>query len=226
MRALPPALLLLVYFALVSRPAVRAETFIVQIDMTGSESVPRVETPAYGFVRFFFDETRRNADYTVDVKGLSGSLVTGAEIRRGLPGTNGPLVKRLADGGFIVTSGRLRLTPAELQEMLSGSWYVIVRTVRYPEGEMRGQIVLPPDFLPATPAPEAAPLPEQAASLPEWQNGSLPPLLTLPGEQAVTMARPAVEALMEPAAAPTQEPGPVRLTPPNTGGAGLLARHR
>jgi hypothetical protein len=226
MRALPPALLLLCFALLTPRPAVRAEAFIVQIDMTGSQNVPRVDTQAYGFVRFFFDETRRNAEYTVDVKGISGSLVTGAELRRGQPGTNGPLVRRLADGGFLVTSGRLRLTPAELEEMLSGNWYVVVRTLRHPDGEIRGQVVLPPDFLPPTPATEAAPLPEQPASGPESQNGPLPPpLLAIPGEQAGNVALPAMEAVLEPVA-PAREAGPVRLTPPNTGSAGLLTAGR
>ena len=116
-----------------------------------TEQVPPVETTAYGFVRFFFNEAGTAADYTVDVKGVSNNLVLGADIHRGAPGENGPVVKHLADGDFIVTSGRLTLTPDELQKMANGSWYVSLKTVHHPEGEMRGQIMLPPDLLPAAP---------------------------------------------------------------------------
>ena len=182
----------------------RGETLVVQTDMYGSETVPPVRTVAYGFVRFFFDETRRNVEYTVDVKGLSGTLVLGADIHRGPPGSNGPVVKHLADGGFIVTSGRLRLSPRELEEMLSGNWYVVVRSRDNPDGEMRGQITLPQNFLPpsATPEPPPPPVALQTEAEP----------LPAPEIPAPAVSVPAVPA------APRLD---VRILPPNTGDGGF-----
>ena len=66
----------------------------------GPQVVPPVDSIGWGFVRFFFSQDRLSADYTVDVKGFSGNIVLGADIRRSAPGTNGPIIHHLADGGF------------------------------------------------------------------------------------------------------------------------------
>ena len=65
-----PALLLFSITALPgsTRPALAA-TFAFQTDMYGFDNVPAVDTVSYGFVRFFFNEARTEADYNVDVKG-------------------------------------------------------------------------------------------------------------------------------------------------------------
>ncbi|HWO73088.1 MAG TPA: CHRD domain-containing protein, partial [Dehalococcoidia bacterium] len=131
-------------------------------------------THAWGFVRFFFNDDRTEANYTVDVKGIGQNVVIGADMHVGAPGSNGPLVRHLADGGFIVTAGRLTLTPTELAGFTSGNWYVVLKTVDHPEGEIRGQVVVPADFLPASPPaatppaqrPAQPPSPAQAASAP------------------------------------------------------------
>ena len=135
--------------------------FVFQTDMYGGNHVPPVTSIAWGFVRFFFSEDRLRADYTVDVKGYSGTLVEGADLHRGQPGTNGPVVRHLADGGFIVTAGRLELTPAELEEFVAGEYYVSLKTKGHPEGELRGQVVVPDGF---AKKPEAAPAPVPARS--------------------------------------------------------------
>ncbi len=160
--------------------------------MFGSQEVPPVNTGAWGFVRFFFSEDRLSAEYSVDVKGMSSNLVLGADIHRGRPGVAGPVVKHLADGGFLVTSGRLRLTPAELEELSSGTWYVSLKSAEHPEGEIRGQIVLPPAFLPQR---ESAPAPVEPA-----RDRGLAPDVVPP-----------------PAPSPA-----VRIVAPSTGSGGLL----
>jgi hypothetical protein len=124
--------------------------YVLQINMYGANVVPPVETHAYGFVRFFFNADRSAADYTVDIKGYSNNAVTGAAIHAGAPGESGPLIFKLSEGDFIVTAGHLTLTPAQLETFASGGWYVTLTTTFHPEGEMRGQIVVPGNFLSAT----------------------------------------------------------------------------
>jgi hypothetical protein len=157
----------------------RAEPFVLQIDMYGENVVPAVNTHAWGFVRFFFNDDRSEANYTVDIKGYSGSAVTGADMRSGAPGEDGPVVFHLADGDFIVTSGHLRLTPEQLQAFVSGGWYVTLYTKFHPEGEIRGQVVVPDDFLPGAPAPRpASPAPSNPGPSNPTGNGTgviLPP---------------------------------------------------
>jgi hypothetical protein len=145
-------LLLLIPLVALLMPSTAAgnASYVLQINMYGDNVVPPVETHAYGFVRFFFNEDRSEADYTVDIKGYSNNAVTGAAIRAGAPGENGPLVFTLSEGDFIVTAGHLSLTPAQLETFVSGGWYVVLTTSFHPEGEMRGQIVVPGDFLRAT----------------------------------------------------------------------------
>jgi hypothetical protein len=140
-------------------------SYVLQINMYGAHVVPPVETHAYGFVRFFFNQDRTEADYTVDVKGYSNNAVTGAAIRAGAPGQNGPLVFSLSDGDFIVTAGHLSLTPDQLETFASGAWYVTLTTTFHPDGEMRGQVVAPANFLSATGGAAYAPPSQAPATL-------------------------------------------------------------
>jgi CHRD domain len=151
--------------------AVSAAPYILQINLYGANVVPAVETHSYGFVRFFFNADRSEADYTVDIKGYSNSAVTGASIHAGAPGENGPLVYTLSDGNFIVTSGHITFTPEQLKTFSSGAWYITLDTVFHPDGEIRGQIYAPSDFLSPTAtgagyAPPSVPEPTQVPAPP------------------------------------------------------------
>jgi hypothetical protein len=179
--------------AAIATPGTHAENrLIFQTNMYGSDVVPPVDTQAWGFVRFFFNADRSEADYTVDVKTLSNTLVAGADIQRGRPGENGPVVHHLADGDFIVIGGHLKLTQADIEEMASGDWYVTVKTYARPDGEIRGQVEVPPNFLVGTPTPTAT-------------------------ATVSATPRPAVRT---PLAGGTG--GGTAITPPNTGDAGLI----
>lgn len=148
---------LLVSPGLISSPETRAANFVFETQMFGTNQVPPVTTVGWGFFRFFFNDDRSAADVTVDLKGLAGDAVVSADIHRGAPGSNGPVVKHLADGGFIVTSAKVTFTRAELQDMAAGNWYISLKTETHPDGELRGQIVPPAGFLPAAPEPVEEP---------------------------------------------------------------------
>ena len=204
-----------------ARPSAAANPFVFQTDMFGAQVVPSVNSTGWGFVRFFFSEDRMSADYTVDVKGFSGSLVMGADIRRGAPGTNGPIVRHLADAGFIVMGSHTTFTRAELDEMAAGQWYVTLYTSLHPTGEMRGQIVLPPDFAPsaAVVAPPAI-APNAGAQPAALQpQASLPPVAAVPPVAVIVQAQAPQPVVV--AAAPAADP-PLVISPPNTGDGGLL----
>ena len=177
MKRLLPLLLLPLLALLLPATAGGNASYVLQINLYGANVVPPVETNSYGFVRFFFNEDRTEADYTLDVKGHSNSAVTGVTIRRGAPGENGPVVLTLSEGNFIVTGGHLSLTPAELEQFTSGSWYLTLTTVFNPEGEMRGQIVVPGNFFSQTAAGGAyspsseAPTQQPAVAVPPPGSG-------------------------------------------------------
>jgi len=168
--------------------------YVYEVYMYGNNVVPGVNTSIYGFLRFFFNDTMTEADVTVDVKGVSNSGVTGADIRAALPGANGPVVFHLSDGDFIVTSAHIKLTPADLQHMVNGDWYGVLYTTYHPQGEIRAQLNLPPDAVGASPPPP--PAATQAPAAP-------PPLSAAP------------------TAVPLTSGGGAVISPPNTGTAGL-----
>ena len=167
--------------------------YVYEVYMYGENVVPGVNTRIYGFLRFFFNEMMTEADVTVDVKGVSNSGVTGADIRAGRAGTNGPVVFHLSDGDFIVTSTRIKLTPADLQHMVNGDWYGVLYTTYHPEGEIRAQLNLPPEAVGASPPPPAP---------------------------TATPAPVAPPPSVAPTVPPTSGGGAV-ISPPNTGNAGL-----
>jgi hypothetical protein len=168
-------------------------------------------------VRFFFSEDRAQADYTVDVKGLSGSLVEGADLRLGGPGAEGPVVRHLAGGGFIVTGGRLQLSSSELADLIDGRYYVTLYTKDHPNGELRGQVYVPAGFVPGT-----------------TSNGNdrnfvgipapIAPASPAPAQPLAAAEEPRADAA--PSAPPAEAPPPAfrsPIRPPNTGDGGLIS---
>jgi hypothetical protein len=126
--------------------------------------LPPVDTQAWGFYRFFFNASRTEADVTLDVKGLSQTLVSGADIRLGSAGSMGQLLYHVSDGGFIVSGVHMKFSPSDMQQMAAGQWWVQINSLYHPDGEMRGQVILPPGFFPNSappPLPIAQPIQPQ-----------------------------------------------------------------
>jgi hypothetical protein len=194
-------------------PAAAANPYVMQVDMRGPQVVPPVDSIGWGFVRFFFSQDRLSADYTVDVKGFSGNIVLGADIRRGAPGANGPVIHHLADGGVITMGSHISFTRAELDDIASGLWYVTLYTALHPNGEMRGQVVLPPDFR-GTPPPVISVLTPSEPPATDLSVQIPMPQATLPPTPALAAAEASPPAVVVNAA-------PVIISPPNTGDGGL-----
>lgn len=202
-----PILLLLAASSPTTSQTATAAPFIMETYMYGDQQLPPINTVVYGFVRFFFNDSRTEAEYTVDVKGINGTNVTSADLHRGAKGVRGPVVRHLADGGFITTGGRMSFTQADLNEMAAGNYYVTLSTTEHPDGAIRGQIVLPANFFPGQ---AAVPTPAVVLAEPVTQPAvSVPP----------------VQAIAQPLSPPSvvQASQAVRITPPNTGDGGLVS---
>lgn len=164
------ALAMVVAPGLYSTPDSKAAAYVFETQMFGTNNVPAVDTVAWGFFRFFWNEDRTSADISLDVKGLAAGSVTGADIHRGAPGTNGPIVKHLSDGGFIVSAATATFSRAELEEMIAGGWYISLKTTDHPNGALRGQIMPPADFLPGAALPPAPTPPPAQGGQPVTQQ--------------------------------------------------------
>jgi hypothetical protein len=187
----------------------QAASYVYQANLYGDQVVPAVNTEAWGFVRFFFNDDFTEADVTVDVKGLSANLITGADIHAGKTGQNGGVVIHLSDGGFLTASTHVKLSAADLQNLVQGNWYAVVKTASNPQGEIRGQILLP-----------AGVLPGQAPTQPPAPTSTVPPTVT-PCAADCGVLEPIQTATRTPTPATTPAASSGTISPPNTGGAGL-----
>jgi hypothetical protein len=144
-----------------------AEAAVVTIDVTavGAQENPPVVGEGYAIGRFTFDDASRVLTYAVTVNGLSSGLVTAAHIHRGATGVNGPIVYTLSATGFTQIAGSITLTPADVDDLRGGRFYLNVHSVANPGGFARGQINLP--------APAIRPPATGDAGLAQGSTGSL-----------------------------------------------------
>ena len=123
--------------------------------LSGSESVPAIETMAKGDVTFIFMKDSKALSYHVTVSDIEN--VTAAHIHLGKKGENGPPVALISNekkaGKFSGTLAEGTITEKELmgslmgksvkdlvKEIKKGNAYLNVHTDKYPNGEIRGQI--------------------------------------------------------------------------------------
>jgi len=124
--------------------------------LSGDDVVPAVKTMAKGEATFTLSKSGKELDYKVMVSDIEN--VTAAHIHLGKSGQNGPPVapfdtKGKKTGTFSGTLAEGKITANQLmgslkgksvkdliKEIEAGNAYVNVHTVKYPDGELRGQI--------------------------------------------------------------------------------------
>lgn len=112
--------------------------------LNGKSEVPPVETKGSGWFEAVYRPSTKVLEYRLNVAGLSGP-VTMAYLHGPAPaGQNAQQVAPInvpfyADRSTI--SDGVTLTKQQADEVLAGLWYVNVMTEKYPDGEIRGQIV-------------------------------------------------------------------------------------
>ncbi len=111
--------------------------------INGTSVVSATESKASGQARAVLDD---DGKVTLDVAfaGLA-SGATGVELLMGKPTENGIVVSSLDVGGGKTGDSKtglaLTLTPEQEQAMREGMTYVTVRTIDYPGGAIRGQLL-------------------------------------------------------------------------------------
>jgi hypothetical protein len=123
--------------------------------LSGSESIPVVETIAKGDASFTLIKDEKALSYYVTVSDIEN--VTAAHIHLGKKGENGPPVAVITNdrkaGKFSGTLAEGTITKKELmgpmmgksvedlfKQIKKGNAYLNVHTDKYPNGEIRGQI--------------------------------------------------------------------------------------
>lgn len=106
---------------------------------TGAQVVPPVNTPATATATFALSPDNTQVTYHIT------QTVTGATtvaIYMGAAGTNGSQVFPITPVSADMT-GSFAVTPAQVDSLESGMMYVLITSATNPNGELRGQILLP-----------------------------------------------------------------------------------
>lgn len=120
---------------------------IFKIDISGSQFDPPVETLGTGAASIAISPDQNEVAGAILIGDLSSNPV-GAHIHRGYDGENGNAVKtlnvvgRMAHFKWRKDDASERLTDELLSELLAGNLYLDIHTVDYPNGEIRGQLMV------------------------------------------------------------------------------------
>ncbi|MEL7387596.1 MAG: CHRD domain-containing protein [Pseudomonadota bacterium] len=110
------------------------------VQLTGSQEVPAVNTMSAATAVVEIDEDLPAFSVSVDVSGLTD--VTGVHVHDGDLGMNGGVAFPLTDAGNgMYMLEETDISPSALAALTNGEWYLNVHTTANPNGEVRGQIV-------------------------------------------------------------------------------------
>ena len=110
----------------------------VNVELTGAQETPPVETEALGTAKFSIGEDK-SVTGDVTTKKIEG---TAAHIHAGAAGANGPPIITLtknADGSWSVPAGS-KPTDEQYASFKTGDLYVNVHSAEHTDGEIRGQL--------------------------------------------------------------------------------------
>lgn len=124
----------------------RMGTFMAKIN--GDQVVPPVNTKASGHAVFWFSKDGKKLYYKLFVSNIDS--VSMAHIHHAAPGKNGPIAVWLYKGKItgevngLLAKGTITNKDIDLKKlkkwMENGDTYVMVHTVKHPNGEIRGLI--------------------------------------------------------------------------------------
>ncbi|MBI2658263.1 CHRD domain-containing protein [Candidatus Woesearchaeota archaeon] len=122
----------------------QADDIEIETALSGANEVPVTNSTATGEAAATLDGSQLTVKGSFE--GLSSELVSGASahIHEGVTGTNGPIVFNLnvvagddnRSGEFSLTAN---LTDGQVNDLLTGQYYINVHSTAFPDGEIRGQ---------------------------------------------------------------------------------------
>lgn len=113
-------------------------------DLGGAREVPATDSKGEGYFTATYRPSIRVLEYKINLVRLSGPVRQAGLFGPAAPDQTGPQVVWIdvpfyADRSTV--NDGVRLTEQQAREVLAGLWYVNVLTEKYPDGEIRGQIL-------------------------------------------------------------------------------------
>ena len=113
-------------------------------DLSGAREVPPIDSKGTGYFTAVYRPSTKVLEYRINLVGLSGPVRQAGLYGPAAPDQNAVQVVPIdvpfyADRSTV--NDGVTLTAQQVSEVLAGLWYVNVLTEKYPDGEIRGQIV-------------------------------------------------------------------------------------
>lgn len=119
------------------------KTYTVSAKLNSSNEVPVNASKGVGVLSGTYNSANRQLSYRVVWTLLTGGAQAAHFHGPALPGVNAGIQVHLIGfpaGGDGMVSAKATLTAAQEADMLAGKWYINIHTVKYPGGEIRGQL--------------------------------------------------------------------------------------
>ncbi|MBK8666079.1 MAG: CHRD domain-containing protein [Burkholderiales bacterium] len=123
------------------QPQRQPELAAFKAQLSAHQAVPPADSPAQGELVAVLNRKTGLLQWRLSFSQLSGPV---REAQFHSPAMGGEVAAPvLAVGRNIVSpyEGRAMLTRRQRADLLTGQWYVNLRTARWPEGELRGQLI-------------------------------------------------------------------------------------
>jgi hypothetical protein len=108
------------------------------IPLSGQNEVPPNASPASGTAKVELDGNV--IKWTVTYSGTTGPVTAGHFHGPAKPGANAGVVVPFAGPLASPITGSATLTPAQVDQVKQGLWYINLHTAANPGGELRGQV--------------------------------------------------------------------------------------
>ncbi len=136
-----PALIAVTMSLLLSVTPAMAEIVNYTADLAAASVVPPTDSTATGKVEATFDTETKVFTWTITYEGLSGPG-TAAHFHGPAPeGENAGPVAPIEGDLASPISGNATLDDQQATDLQGGLWYFNIHTEKFPDGEIRGQVV-------------------------------------------------------------------------------------
>jgi hypothetical protein len=109
--------------------------------ISGAQETPPTGSPEMGFGLLSYNTTNNTLSFNISIQSLASGEIA-AHLHQGAPGVPGPIIAPLPLGNSI--NGTLAIPLNQVGNVLSGNTYVNFHSNAFPNGEIRGQVIIPP----------------------------------------------------------------------------------
>ena len=118
-----------------------AEMLKFNADLKGASEVPPTDSAGTGKVEATLDTDSKVFTWTITYEGLSGDATAAHFHGPAAEGANAGPVVPLADPLASPINGNATLTDDQITQLQGGQWYFNLHTAKFPDGEIRGQLM-------------------------------------------------------------------------------------